>query len=509
MYHCFDREVDREQGGSDVASVGAADREHGGTTSVAITVARGDGIGPEIMEATLRVLEAAGARLAIEEIEIGEATYLAGHSAGITPEAWESLRRTRVFLKAPITTPQGGGYKSLNVTVRKTLGLFANVRPCVAYAPFVPTRHPGMDVVVIRENEEDLYAGIEHRQTDEVTQCLKLISRPGCERICRYAFEYARRHGRSKVTCFTKDNIMKLTDGLFHQVFDETAADYPDLESEHWIVDIGAAKLADSPEDFDVIVMPNLYGDILSDVAAQIAGSVGLAGSANVGDACAMFEAIHGSAPRRAGQDLANPSGLLLGSVMMLVHIGQGDIAQRVHNALLATIEAGIATYDIAAADDHPVGTQAFASAIIDRLGITPQTLPAVNYPAAQTPITVSSATSQRAVKTMDGADVFVHCADRDPEALASRLIHTTSGQPLELAMITNRGVKVWPNGIPETLCTDHWRCRYLATASGTAEPQHIVDLLGRLVAAGIDTVKIEGLYRFNGQPGYSLGQGQ
>src|ERR671937_2911649 len=294
-----------------------------------ITIAYGDGIGPEIMEATLRILEAAGARIDPETIEIGEKVYLRGINSGIEPGAWESLRRTKVFFKAPITTPQGGGFKSLNVTTRKMLGLYANVRPCVSYHPFVDTKHPGMDVVIVRENEEDLYAGIEHRQTDDVTQCLKLISRPGCERIVRYAFEYAVQHKRKKVTCFTKDNIMKLTDGLFHRVFDEIAADYSAIENEHWIVDIGAAKLADTPEAFDVVVMPNLYGDILSDVAAQIAGSVGLAGSANIGETAAMFEAIHGSAPRRAGQNLANPSGLLPGAVMMLVHIRQADVAER------------------------------------------------------------------------------------------------------------------------------------------------------------------------------------
>src|SRR5687767_8689709 len=268
-------------------------------SNVPITVAYGDGIGPEIMDATLHILKEAGARVDIETIEIGEKVYLAGNSAGIGPEAWESLRRTKVFLKAPITTPQGGGYKSLNVTTRKTLGLYANVRPCVSYHPFVETKHPVMDVVIVRENEEDLYAGIEYQQTPQVVQCLKLISRPGCEKIVRYAFEYARQNSRKKVTCFTKDNIMKQTDGLFHKVFDEIGAEYSDVKKEHWIVDIGAAKMADTPEAFDVIVLPNLYGDILSDVAAQIAGSVGLAGSANIGDQCAMFEAIHGSAPRR------------------------------------------------------------------------------------------------------------------------------------------------------------------------------------------------------------------
>ena len=273
------------------------------SNGIPITVAHGDGIGPEIMAATLHILEKAGAPLDIERIDIGEKVYLAGNSAGIEPSSWDSLRRTRVFLKAPITTPQGGGFKSLNVTVRKTLGLYANVRPCVSYHPFVETKNPVMDVVIVRENEEDLYGGIEHRQTQQVMQCLKLISRPGSEKIVRYAFEYARLSNRKKVTCFTKDNIMKLTDGLFHKVFDEVAKDYPDIVNEHWIVDIGAAKLADTPEAFDVVVMPNLYGDILSDVAAQIAGSVGLAGSANIGDNIAMFEAIHGSAPRRAARD--------------------------------------------------------------------------------------------------------------------------------------------------------------------------------------------------------------
>src|SRR4051794_31932018 len=349
---------------------------------VSITVAHGDGIGPEIMAATLRILEAAGAALKIETIDIGEKVYLSGNSAGIADSSWESLRRTKVFLKAPITTPQGGGFKSLNVTTRKTLGLYANVRPCVAYHPYVDTLHPGMDVVIVRENEEDVYGGIEHRQSNDITQCLKLISRGGCERIVRYAFEYARRNNRKKVTCFTKDNIMKITDGLFHKVFDEIAVDYKDIENEHWIVDIGAAKLADTPTAFDVVVMPNLYGDILSDVAAQIAGSVGLAGSANIGTKYAMFEAIHGSAPRRAGQNVANPSGLLMGAVMMLVHISQADVAERVHNAWLKTLEDGIHTYDIytEGVSKQKVGTKEFAQAVVARMGQRPEKLKAVSY---------------------------------------------------------------------------------------------------------------------------------
>src|SRR5438876_3446748 len=301
------------------------------------------------------------------------------------------------------------------------LGLYANIRPCVSYHPFVRTLHPGMDVVIVRENEEDLYAGIEHRQTENVVQCLKLISRPGCEKIARYAFEYARRHSRRKVTCFTKDNIMKLTDGLFHKVFEETGTEYPDLEKEHWIVDIGAAKLADTPEAFDVIVMPNLYGDILSDVAAQIAGSVGLAGSANIGDRCAMFEAIHGSAPRRAGQNLANPTGLLLASVMMLVHIGQPDVATLVHNAWLRTIEDGVHTYDIftEGVSTSKVGTKEFAAAVIERMGQKPNTLKPVVYakrPPATAPRAAAASANPANSCAMDlkGIDVFVYWPSRN-----------------------------------------------------------------------------------------------
>ena len=478
--------------------------------SVPITVANGDGIGPEIMKATLRIIKAAGARLKIEEIQVGEEVYKRGISSGIEPSAWESLRRTRVFLKAPITTPEGGGYKSLNVTVRKTLGLYANVRQCQSYDPFIKTKHPEMDVVIVRENEEDLYGGIEHRQTEDVFQCLKLITRPGSERLIRYGFEYARRYGRHKVTCFTKDNIMKMTDGLFHKVFDEVAKEYPDIQSEHWIVDIGAAKLADRPEDFDVIVLPNLYGDILSDVAAQIAGSVGIAGSSNIGDSVAMFEAIHGSAPRRAGQNMANPSGLLLAAVQMLVHIGQGDVASRVHNAWLKTIEDGIHTYDIYNKDIsmEKVGTSEFADAVIERIGMKPTVLRPVEYPSKSEPIKITLKSRNKAKKELAGIDVFIDW-EGDPNELGRRL-EKISGDDLKLVMITNRGTKVYPDGIPETFCVDHWRCRFQSRIQGNkVQHEDLISLLSRLVDAGLPAVKTEGLYTFDGKPGYSLGQGQ
>jgi len=481
------------------------------TAATPITVARGDGIGPEIMDATLRILEAGGARLDIEEIEIGEKVYERGVTAGIDPSSWDSLRRTKVFLKAPITTPQGGGFKSLNVTVRKTLGMYANVRPCLSYSPFIQTKHPIMDVVIVRENEEDLYAGIEHRQTDEVVQCLKILSRPGCEKICRYAFEYARRYGRKKVTCFTKDNIMKITDGLFHKVFDEVAAEYPEIENEHWIVDIGAAKMADTPEIFDVIVMPNLYGDILSDVAAQIAGSVGLAGSANIGSEVSMFEAIHGSAPRRAGQNLANPSGLFLGAVQMLVHIGQGDVAEKVHNAWLKTIEDGVHTYDIyvEGVSTEKVGTREFADAVIARIGQRPEKLNAVTYPDFGEPISIQLMDRPTPVKELVGIDVFLDWELGTPDDLGGEL-QKLVGEDLKLVMISNRGQKVYPGGVPETFCTDHWRCRYHSVNDGEVlTTDQTIALLVRLHEGGYDFIKTEGLYTFDGAPGYSLGQGQ
>ena len=481
---------------------------------VPITVARGDGIGPEIMDACLRILQEAGAALAIDHVKVGEQVYLSGNTSGIEPAFWDSIRRTKVFYKAPLTTPQGGGYKSINVTTRKTLSLYANVRPARALHPFVQTKHPKQDLVVIRENEEDLYAGIEHRQTDEVYQCLKLISRPGSERIVRYAFEYARANNRQKVTCFTKDNIMKLTDGLFHDVFDHIAGEYPDVEHEHWIVDIGAAKMADAPENFDVLVLPNLYGDVLSDVAAQIAGSVGMAGSANIGEYAAMFEAIHGSAPRRAGQNLANPSGLLQGGIMMLVHIGQHEIAARVHNAWLRTIEEGIHTYDIYrdGVSTQKVGTKEFADAVIERLGKQPETLAPVSYASgAGVPAATSAAKRQPAERVLRGADLFLFWdeADRSPDELGRRL-GKAGNDRIALTMITNRGLKVWPKGAPETFCTDHWRCRFEgANDSVVVQPQDILDAQQRVLDHGFDIIKTENLYTFDGVPGYSLGQGQ
>jgi isocitrate dehydrogenase len=474
-----------------------------------ITIAYGDGIGPEIMQATLHILEAAGAAVEYDRVEMGEQIYKRGILSGIPPEAWDTIRKNRVLLKAPITTPLGGGYKSINVTLRTSLGLFANVRPCKAYTPYVASAFPRMDLVIVRENEEDLYGGIEHQQTHEVTQVLKLISRPGTESIVRYAFEYARAYGRKKVTCMTKDNIMKITDGMFHRIFTQVAQEYPDIQSDHMIIDIGTARVAAHPESLDVIVTPNLYGDILSDVAAQVAGSVGLAGSANIGREAAMFEAIHGSAPDIAGKGIANPSGLLQAAVLMLVHLGEADTAQAVNNAWLRTLEEGIHTIDIyrEGLSQTRVGTQEFAEAVIERLGQVPENLKPARYQA--TGIKVHLSPTPTSKKELMGVDVFIDWSGsgRDPDVIGKAL-ENLNCTGLVLKMITNRGVKVYPGGLPETFQTDQWRCRFMA-AEGAMDYAQVINLLECIHSSGFDVIQTENLYTFDGERAYSMGQGE
>jgi len=477
-----------------------------------ITVAHGDGIGPEIMDATLRIMEAAEVGLTYDTIEIGEKVYKAGHKSGISPESWETLRENKVLLKAPITTPQGGGYKSLNVTIRKSLGLYSNVRPFRSYPPYVPSYFPQMDLVIVRENEEDLYAGIEHQQTSEVVQTLKLISEPGSEKIIRYAFEYAKAYGRKKVTCMTKDNIMKHTDGLFHRVFDKISKEYPDIAADHWIIDIGSAVVASRPETLDVVVTLNLYGDVISDIAAEVAGSVGMAGSANIGMEHAMFEAIHGSAPDIAGQNIANPSGLLNGATMMLVQLGKADKAELIQNAWLKTLEDGIHTGDIYTAQHSKqrIGTKEFADAIIDRLGQKPDKLKSVRY-NSDVKIEVNVKEKPAMKKELKGVDVFIDWREsgRDADVIGDRLLKDASTEKLKLKLISNRGVLVYPNGMPETFKTDHWRCRFVNPEGETLQNEDVIELLQSVQAAGFDFIKTEHLYFFDGERGYSLSQGE
>lgn len=478
-------------------------------TATPITVAYGDGIGPEIMEATLAILNAAGAKLVPERIEIGKAVYERGAKNGIEESSWESLKRNKVFLKAPITTPQGGGFKSLNVTIRKTLSLYANVRPCVSYHPYVETKQPGMDLVIIRENEEDLYAGVEYRPTQDAIHCIKVITREGCERIIRYAFEYAKANNRKKVTSMAKDNIMKMADGLFQNVFREIGAEYPEIQQETYIIDIGAARIASRPQDFDVIVTENLYGDIISDIAAEVTGSVGLGGSSNIGAECAMFEAIHGSAPDIAGKGIANPSGLLLGAIMMLVHIGQNDVAEKVHNAWLKTIEDGIHTGDI----DGPhttekVGTEGFTKAVIARLGQKPAQMAVIDYGAPKPgglklpPLKKIPAEK----KTIIGFDVHIEAQNAKADDIAATIKAICDKAPL--SMISNRGVKVWPGGDALTNVSGLWRLRFLTPDKSPMEMSAILKMTGS-IAEKCDITSVEILAQYGDTPGFTVSQGE
>jgi len=496
---------------------------------VPVTIAFGDGIGPEIMEATLKILREAEARLSFNIIEIGKNIYEKGFNSGLMPSAWDELNNTKVLLKSPITTPQGGGYKSLNVTIRKQLGLYANVRPVLSFYPFVATKHPKMDVVIIRENEEDLYTGIEHRQTIQSYQCLKIITRDGCEKIVRYAFEYALKNNRKKVTCFSKDNIMKLTDGMFHEIFNHIAKEYPNIITDHYIIDIGTARLAAKPEIFDVIVTLNLYGDIISDVAAEISGSVGLAGSANIGGKFAMFEAIHGSAPDIAGGNIANPSGLIQAAVMMLLHLNQADIANKIRNALFKTIEDGLHTPDIYSekTSKQRLGTEEFANAVISNLGNEPRELAKASFNNIETVSQIShnqlfESKATEVCKSFIGFDLFIDWQNEFGDLLA--IINKMESERFEIKMITAKGLVLWPqidkNNQPiypkgQTILrfigkgiTGKNSHDIIATDKMVSH-QDLIAVLSMLANNKIDFIKYEGLYLFNGNPGYSSGQGE
>jgi isocitrate dehydrogenase len=480
---------------------------------IPITVAYGDGIGPEIMHAVLHILREADAPLSIQTIEIGKEMYEKGCPTGIPDSAWRTIRQNKVLLKAPITTPQGGGYKSLNVTLRRALGLYANIRPCVAYTPFVKTHFPNLNMVIVRENEEDLYSGMEYRLTQNVYEALKLTSRRGCERIINYAFDYAIRNGRKKVTCFTKDNIMKMTDGLFHQVFDEIAARHKDIKAEHMIIDIATAKIAANPEAFDVVVTSNLYGDIVSDVAAEISGSVGMAGSANIGHEYAMFEAIHGSAPDIAGEDMANPSGLLHAAIMMLVHIGQPKIAGYIHNAWLATIENGIHTADIYHPDTskQKVGTQDFAEAVCEYMYRKPEIFPVIEYlpkDEHEAPVTLHTSPHKLEEKKLVGIDVFIEHTPDSVNALAELINDAITNQPLKLQFIDARGLKVWPDMGYYVALGDFWRLRFLPEGEKQTTQHELIALQQCLTEKGISIVKTEHLALYDGKLGFTAVQG-
>ena len=326
-----------------------------------VTLIRGDGIGPEVSDAVVSILEAADAPIAWEEVVVGrEAEKAEGDP--LPPKAIESVRRNRIALKGPVGTPVGKGFASINVRLRKTLELYVNLRP-VRNVPSIESRFTGVDMVIVRENTESLYSGLEHTVVPGVVESLKIITAAASTRIAKYAFEYARRLGRKRVTAVHKANIMKLSDGLFLECFRRVAEDFPDIAADDRIVDAACMRLVMQPETFDVLLTENLYGDIVSDLAAGLVGGLGVVPGANIGADAAVFEAVHGSAPDIAGQNVANPTALLMSAILMLRHLDMEEIAARVETALLDTLRAGIKTPDVGG----KTGTKEFARAVGER----------------------------------------------------------------------------------------------------------------------------------------------
>ena len=327
-----------------------------------VTLIRGDGIGPEVADAVLLVLEAAGAPLRFEEAVVGRDAEK-NEGDPLPSRVLDSIRKNGVALKGPVATPIGKGFTSVNVRLRKSLDLYANLRP-VKNLPGVASRFQSVDLVVVRENTEDLYSGLEHEVVPGVVESLKIITEKASTRIARFAFEYAREHGRRRVTAIHKANIMKLSDGLFLDCFRKVAAGYPEIEADDRIVDAACMRLVMSPETFDVLLLENLYGDIVSDLAAGLVGGLGVVPGANLGPDAVIFEAVHGTAPDIAGKGAANPTALLLSAVLMLGHLGLKELAGRVEAALLATLAAGIQTPDLKGS----ASTRSFAEAVAERV---------------------------------------------------------------------------------------------------------------------------------------------
>jgi isocitrate dehydrogenase len=472
-----------------------------------VTLIPGDGVGPEVVDAARTVVDATGVSIEWDVQHAGASVFRQGIASGVPKETIESIARTRVALKGPLETPVGFGEKSANVTLRKLFETYGNIRP-VREMPGVETPYSGrsLDLVVVRENVEDLYAGIEHQQTPSVAQCLKLMSREGCERISRLAFEVARAEGRSTVHCATKANIMKLTEGLLKRTFEEVATDYPDIEAYHIIIDNCAHQLVKRPEQFEVIVSSNMNGDIISDLTSALIGGLGFAPSANVGESVAIFEAVHGSAPKYADRNVINPSAVILSAALMLRHLGEQDAAAAVERSIDVTLASGCATRDVVG-DELAATTSTFADKVVANLG---SDLEGWSRPARGT-VRVPSAVGSPApgaTRRVDGADVFVQW-DGTPDGLAESLGPLVTGSPLRLKMISNRGTQVWPSTQGETSCVDHWRCRFVAREAGVDVGDAVIEELLQKVGTAHRWMHVEKLNVFDSEVGYSKAQGE
>ncbi len=476
-----------------------------------ITLIPGDGIGPEVVQAARRIIEAAGVSVAWEEAQAGASMFRKGVASGVPEDTIASISKTRVALKGPLETPVGFGEKSANVTLRKLFETFANLRP-VREFPGVPTPYSGrgIDLMIVRENVEDLYAGIEHMQTPGVAQCLKLISRKGCEKIVNLAFQVALAEGRKSIHCATKANIMKFTEGLLKRTFEETAPQFPGLNAQHIVVDNCAHQLVKKPEQFEVIVTTNMNGDILSDLTSALVGGLGFAPSANIGHDVAIFEAVHGSAPKYAGKDVANPTAMILSGVMMLRHLGEMQAAQRIENAVLHTLAEGKVMPRDVVGDAKAAGTRAYTEAIIANLGAAPAGWKVRDHKPLIVPPAIKGTGSIAPQKRqVIGMDVFVE-ADHSAGDLGSLLTKLGDDSGFKLKMVSNRGTQVFPARGTEPDCVNHWRCRFLyGTPEADVPLDRVNRLLGSIQTAGLRWMHLEKLQEFDGKPAYTKAQGE
>lgn len=481
-----------------------------------IAVAKGDGIGPEIMEAVMHIFNAAQVPLTYEYVDMGKWVFDKGFSNGMTPEAKATIEDLGILFKGPMETPKGKGVKSVNVTARKTWNTYANDRKFQTLSGvdtvFSKAGIP-IDLTIVRENIEDTYGGIEHMLTQDVALGRRFISRPGSEQVIRYAFEMAKKKGARRITCGHKANIMKLTDGLFLEVFNEVAKEYPELKADDIIVDDLCMKLVSRPDLFDVIVLTNLQGDIVSDLCAGLVGGLGFAPSSNIGDHISIFEAVHGTAPDITGKNIANPTSLLLSGLSMLRHLGLMEQAIKIENALLYTLESGVHTGDFGDKSIPSVNTTVFAQAVIDNFGKQPKHNPKpvlpnfyvtpTNFKLTVHPMLVSDLKDQHKIV---GVDFFIE-SEEQPQLIADKCLTHTSDL-LKLITITNRGTQVWPSGSIFTNLVNQYYCRFETVNDEALTQDNVIDLY-RALAKDFKICSLEILNMWADKKGYSLAQGQ
>jgi isocitrate dehydrogenase len=481
-----------------------------------VAVAKGDGIGAEIMEAVLHIFNKAEVPLTYEFVDMGKWVFDKGFSNGMTPEAQATIEELGILFKGPMETPKGKGVKSVNVTARKTWNTYANKRTFQTLhgvdTVFSKAGIP-IDLTIVRENIEDTYGGIEHMLTHDVALSRRFITRPGSQQVIRYAFEMAKKKGAKRITCGHKANIMKITDGLFLEVFYEIAKEYPELKADDVIVDDLCMKLVSRPDLFDVIVLTNLQGDIVSDLCAGLVGGLGFAPSANIGDHICIFEAVHGTAPDIAGKNIANPTALLLSGLGMLRHLGMMKKAALIENALLYTLENGFHTGDFGNKNTAALNTTDFAEAIIRNFGKKPSLQPKeeiADMPATPThfkpeknPLIMSKEAVQEVIT---GVDLFVE-SEEQPQAVAQKMLQHC-GNKFELIIVSNRGTQVWPKGSIFTNLVNQYRCRFETKIPEGVSQQDILDLQHRVIS-NFKICSTELLNQWGDKKGYSLAQGQ